>query len=88
MQGYGGLDVLDTGTSGAHMLGGWLDYNHFGVISTAAHGSQVYSVGMRSPATMALSPDAGHLRARWSGAMVGRAYWTRTTGIVMKALLG
>jgi hypothetical protein len=75
MQGYGGLDILDTGGSGAHALGGWLDYNHFGVIDAVEHGAQVYSVGMRSPATLALSPDAGHLRARWSGAMAGRAYW-------------
>jgi hypothetical protein len=75
MQGFGGLGVRETGTSGAHALGGWLDYNHFGVILAKESGAEVYSVGMRSPATLALSPDAGHLRARWSGAMVGRAYW-------------
>ncbi|MDE0204973.1 MAG: hypothetical protein OXP66_02940 [Candidatus Tectomicrobia bacterium] len=61
---FGGLDVLDTGTSGADILGGWMRNSHFGVVLTLRDGWSVFSVGAPTNANPAF-------HGTWQGAMVG-----------------
>ena len=70
MTGFAGLGILDTGEDGASAFGGWLEYNHFGIVLPASGGKGVFSVGIPTGANPA-PQDAGKLKASWKGTMAG-----------------
>ena len=72
MIGFGGLDVTDAGSTGAGIRGGWLEYGHWGIITTKDKEIAVFSVGMPMPAGANPAPaSAAQMKATWTGGMVG-----------------
>lgn len=77
MVGYGGLGILDTGSSGAVVAGGFLEGSEFGIVEGFRSGAQAYSIGVPLAADAGLR-KADEERGVWMGAMVGFASWDVT----------